>query len=56
MNLLKIVIISAGEGNRYNHPDQEALDIFDNIGAKVYQTMEHGDIIVVSNGKEVVVK
>lgn len=42
------VAISCGEG--YGHPHQEALDNFDEIGAKVYQTNQHGSIVFITDG------
>jgi competence protein ComEC len=42
----KTVIVSAGAGNSYGHPDQAALDLYANIGARVYRTDIHGTLIV----------
>ena len=49
----EIVVISAKEGNKYGHPNKEALDIFNNVGAETLQTMKLGDIIIGSNGIKV---
>lgn len=45
-------IISVGEGNQYNHPNQETLDLLEDADVKVYRTDKNGDIIVRSNGKK----
>jgi len=50
-----IVVISAGEGNRYGFPDQEVLERYNKIGAKVYRTDLHGAIEVSSNGRRIFV-
>lgn len=45
------VVISCGEGNDYNHPNQEALDNFADIGAKVYRTDLVGSVVFITDGK-----
>lgn len=40
----KIVLISAGENNRYKHPHQETLDRFDSRNIQVYRTDQQGAI------------
>lgn len=40
----KTVLISAGRGNRYGHPDPETLERFAAVGAAVYRTDELGTI------------
>ena len=47
-------VISVGAGNTYGHPHRETIDILDNESwkFKVYRTDKNGDIIVISNGKE----
>lgn len=37
-------VISAGAGNRYGHPSQEALDVLDEVGAKVVATETAGGL------------
>lgn len=51
------VIISVGKDNTYGHPHQKTLDLLNSKTWKpnVYRTDTHGDIIVRSNGKEVLV-
>ena len=51
-----IVVISAGEGNRYGFPDQEVLERYNKIGAKVYRTDLHGAVEVSSNGRRIFVR
>lgn len=48
------VVISVGNPNSYDHPDQETLDLLNSKTwkPKVYRTDQDGDIIVKSNGKE----
>jgi competence protein ComEC len=43
-NLIKpnVVLISAGVGNMFGHPDAEAVKIFSSLGAKVHST-NHGN-------------
>ena len=40
------VVISCGLNNDYGHPNQEALDAFDAVGAKVYRTDLQGSVVV----------
>lgn len=49
-----IAIISAGKDNKYGHPHQEILDRMANILSFV--TGKSGDIEILSNGKEFIVK
>lgn len=42
----KVALISAGEKNRYGHPDIEVLELFENKKIKVYSTVENGAIKV----------
>lgn len=44
------VIISAGLGNQYGHPHEEALQRFANIGASVYGTFKSGTIVLTTYG------
>lgn len=52
----KLAAISVGENNRYEHPTTEALARLKNNGTKIYRTDEHGSIVFVSNGKNIIVK
>lgn len=49
-------VISVGKDNKYGHPNQEALDIFNNFGAKILRTDLLGTIDMSSNGDEVVLE
>jgi beta-lactamase superfamily II metal-dependent hydrolase len=46
-------VISCGVGNRYGHPDPEALDRLRAVGAQIYRTDESGHLRAVSNGRVV---
>ncbi len=45
------MVISAGEGNRFGHPHEEALERFDDVDAAVLRTDELGTIEVITDGK-----
>lgn len=51
-------IISVGENNKYGHPRRETMDLLDSKTWKpqVYRTDLNGDIIVKSNGEELLVE
>lgn len=49
-------VISVGEENSFGHPNLRVLKNLEKIGAKVLRTDERGDIIFVSNGKELELK
>lgn len=51
-----LAAISVGEGNRYKHPTKETLNRLHNVNAKIYRTDQHGSIVFVSNGKNIIVK
>ncbi|WP_212929079.1 DNA internalization-related competence protein ComEC/Rec2 [Oceanobacillus oncorhynchi] len=40
----RFALISAGRNNRYNHPNEEVLDILENNGIQAYRTDEDGAI------------
>ena len=42
----KEIVVSAGLGNSYGHPDAEALKLYANAGATVYRTDTNGTIVV----------
>ncbi len=48
MNLLypEVVVISAGKDNRYNHPHLEALNRYEEVGARIYRTDKNGNILI----------
>ena len=43
------VVISAGLGNSYGHPDEEALELYRGVGADIYRTDESGTITVTAS-------
>jgi competence protein ComEC len=43
--------ISAGRGNVFGHPHQEALERLAKVGARIHRTDEGGDILLVTDGK-----
>ena len=49
-------IISAGENNRYGHPNQEVLDVLKNYQANILTTYEEGTIIFQSDGETITLK
>lgn len=48
----KIVVFSANDGNHHGHPDIEAKQNFETIGADIYQTGIDGNIVIKTNGAE----
>ena len=48
------VVISCGRENSYGHPHRESLDAFKEIGADIYRTDEQGNIVVTSDGKNLI--
>ena len=47
----QVVVISAGEGNRYGHPHEEVFQRAGSVGAAVLRTDELGTIEVISDGQ-----
>ncbi|UCC41194.1 MAG: DNA internalization-related competence protein ComEC/Rec2, partial [Candidatus Aminicenantes bacterium] len=52
----RIVVITVGEGNRYGLPDQEVLEKYGKIGARIYRTDLHGAVEVSSDGQRISVR
>ena len=50
------VVISAGKDNRYGHPHQEVLDIFNSFGAKILRTDLDGRVVFKSDGINLLLK
>lgn len=48
----KYAFISLGKDNKYGHPHQEVLDLFSQLGIKVFRTDKSGTIVLKSDGKE----
>jgi len=46
-------VISVGKDNSYGHPHEETLSRLRDAGTVVYRTDEQGDIVCISDGKEV---
>lgn len=46
-------VISCGEGNRYGHPSQEALERFKTQGTECLITMDQGAVMVKTNGEKI---
>jgi competence protein ComEC len=42
----EVVVVSAGAGNSYGHPDRDALRLYEENGASVYRTDVHGTVVV----------
>lgn len=47
----ELAVISAGAGNRYGHPYQQTLNLFDSYGIKLLRTDLNGTITVGSDGR-----
>lgn len=48
-------IVSVGKDNKYNHPYEEILNRWKNIGASIYRTDELGTIVATSDGTKIVI-
>ena len=48
----RAAIVSCGEWNRYGHPSQVVLDRLKGVGATLYRTDMHGEISIVTRGRE----
>lgn len=47
------VVVSAGKDNKYGHPAEDVIARFNAMGCDIYRTDELGDIIAVSDGKNI---
>jgi len=47
----KVVVISLGVNNRYNHPHQSVLKRYSDRGIKIYRTDTDGTVTITSDGK-----
>jgi len=54
--LPEIAVISVGKSNRYGHPHQETLAILKKYGIRVLRTDEEGDIKIISDGANLIIK
>ncbi len=48
----RLAIISVGKDNRYGHPHLEVLEKLHKAGVEVYRTDKDGNIIIISDGNE----
>ena len=48
-----LVVISAGKGNRYGHPNPETLARIENEGAAIVSTIDEGTITLTSDGRTI---
>ncbi len=48
----RVAIVSCGEWNRYGYPAQVVLDRLKSVGATLYRTDLHGEISIVSRGRQ----
>lgn len=51
----QIAVISLGQDNSYGHPHEEILHLLDSAGVKVYRTDIHGNIVIISDGEQIVI-
>ncbi len=49
----KYAVISVGVGNSYHHPEKEALQRLQSIGAGIYRTDLQGNIVCTTDGKNI---
>ncbi len=49
----KHVVVSCGRDNEYRHPHEHALRRYRGVGAQIHRTDESGDLLAVSDGREV---
>ena len=49
-------VISVGVGNSYHHPEEEALQRLQSIGAEIYRTDLQGNIVCTTDGKNIAFK
>lgn len=52
----KIAVISVGKDNSYGHPTQEVLNRLENFGIQIKRTDQDGDIEIMSDGENIIVK
>ena len=50
----KYVMIGVGINNKFGHPNDEVIERFENIGAKIYRTDKYGEITIIVNKKGIV--
>lgn len=50
-----LVVISAGENNRYGHPHQEVIDLLTKLGIEIKNTATDGRVVFKSDGESILV-
>ena len=51
-----VAVISAGEGNSYNHPNEEVLERLESAGVRIYRTDYNGNIVMVTDGTDISIR
>ncbi len=54
--LPEIAVISAGKDNKYGHPHPEVLERLENYGIRILRTDKEGDIKIISDGTNLIIK
>ena len=52
----KLSVIQVGEGNSHNHPNLQVIGRLEDTGSEIIRTDWHGDIIILSNGRNLSVR
>ncbi len=52
----KFAIVSSGVNNRYGHPNQEVIDTLNNLGIKIKNTADEGNLVFESDGDKWTIK
>lgn len=47
------VVIQVGEGNKYNHPNTDIIEKFENMEIEIYRNDLHGTVVAKSDGKKI---
>lgn len=48
-------VISVEKGNSYGHPSKDVISRLEDVGAEIYRTDEHGNIVMASDGEKVTI-
>jgi competence protein ComEC len=52
----KIVVVTVGRGNLYGVPNQEVLDRYKKLGARILRTDEEGAVEIAVDGKDILIR
>lgn len=52
----KLAVIQVGADNHYGHPAAEVIELYQNLGTKVYRNDLNGNVVVTADGKNYTVK